>query len=162
MSLRISMPRVGDAKSFTSWKLDLLDCIHADPRLKPADKSVAYSIAQHLNAGRRQAFVGAETISDKTCVGVRQVRRAVKRLKETGWLETRKTRTANMYKFSEKNMNMMLDRLVVFKDARNAKRNKSRAIQARTQVSQHSAHAVTQESPQARTRVSPIHLRGTP
>jgi hypothetical protein len=150
------------AKSFTSWKLDLLDCIHADPRLKHADKSVAYSIAQHLNAKTRLAFVGAETISDKTCVGLRDVRRAVKRLKDTGWLETRKTQTANVYQFNNKNVNTMLDRLILQKEARDIKRHKKRSASARTQESQQNASARTQESSPARTRESPVHLRGTP
>ena len=150
-----------DTKNFTRWKFVLLDCIHADPRLKHAAKSVAYCIAQHLNAKARLAFVGAETISDKTCVGVRDIGRAIRQLKVTGWLKSRKTSTANIYEFSDENVNKMLDRLVILKDARKAKQTKRRTLSARTQESEHNGCARTQESASARTKESDIHFRGT-
>lgn len=124
------MSKTEDKKSaaeFTSWKLDLLDYIHADPRLKPADKCVAFGIAQHVNMKTRDAYVSAETISDETCIGHRHVQRAIKRLKETGWLERRKTQDANIYKFDDKNVSAMIDRLLVLKEAREDRRRKRRA-----------------------------------
>ena len=122
----------------------------------------AICVLQHLNAKTREAFVGAETISDKTCIGVREVGRAIRGLKDTDWLEARKTSTANIYKFNEKNMNQMLDRLAMQKDARTANRNRKRDLSVRTRESERKGCARTQESEHARTRESDIHLRGTP
>jgi hypothetical protein len=150
-----------DAKTFTSWKLDLQRCLLADPRLKPADKVIAVCILQHVNAKTRQAFVSAETISDETCIGVRHIVRAIRHLKETGWLKTRKTTTANLYEFSDRNANKMLDRLLIQRDARAAKRARKRQS-ARTPESEHKPSARTYESESARTRESDIHLSGTP
>src|SRR6476646_7742996 len=111
-----------DAKTFTSWKLDLQKYLLADPRLKPTDKLVAICILHHVNAKTRQAFIGAETISDKTYVCLRAIDRARKRLKATKWLDWFHTKTANTYFFSDKNLNIMRDREVLQREARAEKR----------------------------------------
>jgi hypothetical protein len=91
--------------TFTSWKLDLQKYIVADPRLKPADKLVALCILHHLNARYCKAFVSVETICDEVCISRSSVLRAIKRLRQTGWLASRKTMTANIYAFSDRNLN---------------------------------------------------------
>jgi hypothetical protein len=165
MSRRQHKPRDADRKrvsTFTSWKLDLQKYLLSDPRLKLADKLVAVCILSHLNIDSRKAFVSAETIGDEICLGARHVKRVFGRLKQNGWLETQKTRTANVFSFSDRNMNALIDRQVVLREARQAKRRRKRHPYAMTQESQHTAHAVTQESQHAGTHRSPIHLRGTP
>lgn len=151
-----------DTKSFTSWKLDLQKYLLADPRLKPADKLVAICILHHVNVRTRQAFVGAETISDKTCVCLRDIGRARKRLKETGWLYWFHTRTANTYTFSDKNLNVMRDHAVLQKDARDIRRKQKLPSYRRTQESKSKRGRVTQESNLTWTQESDIHLTPTP
>jgi len=130
-------------KSFTSWKLNLQKYLLADPRLKPTYKLIAICILHHLNIKTLRAFVSAEAISDETHVGVRTVGRGIRRLKDIGWLKSQKTSTANKYEFSDKNVNQMMDRLVILRDARAAKRTKKRAMYARTQASEHNDSART-------------------
>lgn len=114
------------ARVFTSWKLDLQRYLLSDPRLKPADKLVAICILHHVNIEIRTAFVSAETISDETDIGVRHVKRAFGRLRQTGWLETRRTRTANIFGFSERNMNALKGRQATLRQGRQSKRVTSR------------------------------------
>jgi hypothetical protein len=151
-----------DTKSFTSWKLDLQKYLLADPRLKPACKLVAICILHHVNVRTRQAFVSAETISDKTCVCLRDIGRARKQLKETGWLDWFHTRTANTYTFSDKNLNVMRDHEVLQKDARDTRRKQKLPSYRRTQESKSKRCRVTQESNLTWTQESDIHLTSTP
>jgi hypothetical protein len=144
---------------FTSQKLDQQRCIVADPRLKPVDKLVAIYILHRVNVDSRIAFPSAQTISDETCVGRRHVLRALKRLKQAGWLVARRRwQTSSTYRISDKNVNAIIDRLLVLKEAREAGW-KRKAFNV-TQESPHAPYAVTQESPDAVTQESPKHLRG--
>ena len=116
-----------EIKEFTSWKLDLQKYICADPRLKPADKLVAVYILGHLNCETRMTFPAAETISDEVCIGPRHVTRAIARLKATGWLVTqRRFNKSSLYRFSDKNVNAMIDRLLLLKEARREVRANAR------------------------------------
>jgi len=116
-----------DEKKFTSWKLDFQKYVVADPRLKPADKLVAICILHHINCRTGITFPSAETISDEVCIGHRHVTRALRRLKETGWLiAQRRFNNSNLYRVSDKNMNAMLDRLLLLKEARQEARASAR------------------------------------
>jgi DNA-binding transcriptional regulator PaaX len=123
-------------KTFTSWKFDVLNCLFVDPRSDATAKIVAVFILQHVNQHTGAAFPGIETISDGTAISARHVRRAIKLLQQTGWLTvTRKNRRApNVYTFSERNMNQMLDRLAILREGRAGARLKKRAFE-RTQES---------------------------
>ena len=108
-----------EIKEFTSWKLDLQKYVAADPRLKPADKLVAVYILGRLNGETQITFPSTDTISDEVCIGQRHVTRAIARLRATGWLVTqRQFNKSSLYRFSDKNVNAMIDRLVVLKEAR--------------------------------------------
>lgn len=150
-----------ETRTFTSWKLDLQKYILADPRLSPVAKLVAVCILHHLNEKTRKTLkLAAETIADEICAGsLRSVERSIKTLKETGWLNSRKTQTANIYQFSDKNSGQMIDRLVMLKDARDAKRTKKPASAA-TPMSEPEVSAPTPMSEPAPTPVSVYHLRG--
>jgi hypothetical protein len=136
-------------RTFTSWKLDFLTCLAADPRIKPMVFEVAFCISQHIKASTRLAFVSDQTVREKTNISERDVYRARRRLKETGWLDWRRTSTANVYSFSDANMNGVRDALEIRRQARQDRRRYRQSVR-------------TRESEHVRTRESDIHLRGTP
>jgi hypothetical protein len=74
--------------TFTSRKMNWLTALAADIRLKPVDKLIGFVILQHVNRSTLKAWPSQETISNKSGgVSVPQVKRSIKRLCETGWLE---------------------------------------------------------------------------
>ena len=42
--------RDGENRTFTSWKLDLLDAMSMDPRVTASEFRVAYRLMQHANS----------------------------------------------------------------------------------------------------------------
>jgi hypothetical protein len=151
-----------DAKTFTGWKLDVLKGIAADRRIKPMEFEWAFCVMQHANQKTRSAFVGDEAIRDKTGICERESYRARRRLKETGWLDWTRTRSANVYTFRDENLNAILDILEACKEHRLESRRKKQRTHVRTQESEHNGIDRTQESKHVRTRESDIHLRATP
>jgi hypothetical protein len=149
-------------KSFTSWKLDLLQCLAADPRIRRMVFEFAFCILQHMNSKTLQAFVSDETVRDKTGICERDAYRARQVLKATGWLDWRRTRTANIYTFSDKNVNTTFDLLELKKEARQDRREKKRRGCVLTQESEQKGGDMTQESDHVRTLESDIHLTSTP
>jgi hypothetical protein len=74
--------------TWTSRKMDWLTALAADIRLKPVDKLIGFVILQHVNRSTLKAWPSQETIHMKSGgVSVPQVKRSIKRLCETGWLE---------------------------------------------------------------------------
>jgi Helix-turn-helix domain len=153
-----------EQKSFTSWKLDIQKCLIADPRLSAVAKLVAICILHHVNQESRKTWLSIETISDETCVGWRHVARAIKTLQQTGWIVVRRgnRQRANEYRFSEANMNNMLDRLTILRDRREVARKRKRAISEMTPESSQKCSDMTRESCPEMTPESSLHLRGTP
>lgn len=161
---RRKAPHNSERQTFTSWKLDLQRCLLADPRLNAAAKVVAICILSHVNHESLKTWLSLETISDETCVGSRHVRRAIKPLQETGWIQIKRgnRQRANEYRFSEANINKMLDRLTILKDRREVERKRKRAISDRTPESSQKPSDRTPESSPERTPESSLHLKSTP
>ncbi len=98
-----------------------------DPRLKPHpyDFKVALQIAQHVSEKTGTAFVPDPIIDDKTGDGSpRNVWNARQRLRDTGWLTWRRTRTANLHSLNYEKVNGVLDMIMASSDARRQKRRK--------------------------------------
>jgi hypothetical protein len=64
-----------------------------DRRLKPIDFRIPFVIAQHANEKTGKAYPSQETIADKSGSTVQTVKRAVKLLQQTGWLNIKRKRT---------------------------------------------------------------------
>jgi len=136
----------------------------ADPRLNTAAKVVAgYILVHRVYWKTGIAWPSIETISDETGVGPRHVRRAIKALQETGWIQIKRgnRQKANEYRFRDANTNKMLDRLAILKDRREEERKRKRAISERTQESPQKRPERTQESTPERTQESSQHFSGT-
>jgi helix-turn-helix protein len=78
------------ASTFTSYKLDILNAINADPRLrlKPNAFKVAAAIMMFVNQNTREAWAAIETICDRTSLNDKTVDRALNDLRDAGWLRS--------------------------------------------------------------------------
>jgi AraC-like DNA-binding protein len=153
-----------EQRSFTSWKLDLIDLLLADPRHSPTEKNVAICILQHVNQKNLRAWPSIETISDKTCIGWRHVARAIKALQQTGWLRVRRgnRQFANEYRFQEANTNQILDRLTILREGRESQKRLKKRVSEMTRESCQKGSEMTWESSPEMTPESYQHLRRTP
>jgi hypothetical protein len=158
----------GRPTTFTGGKLDWLKCVAFDPRLKPYpyDFKVAFQIAQHVNERTGHAIVSDEAIAEKTGGGsVRNVWNARHRLRDTGWLTWRRTRTASVYSLNYDKVNGVLDMITVSSEARREKRRKKRATAKPGDMNHSSdldAPDMNHSSDQDMKHSADIHLRGTP
>ncbi|MCK1507557.1 helix-turn-helix domain-containing protein [Bradyrhizobium sp. 18] len=84
-------------KAFTAHKLNWLDCVVSDRRLKPAAFKIAYAIMQHVNSETLFAWLSDETLVDVTGISSAEVQRHRKSLKACGWLTWKRTGNANVY-----------------------------------------------------------------
>jgi hypothetical protein len=150
-------------QSFTSWKFDVQKCLLVDPRLSAPAKLVAIYILSRINRETLKTWPSIETISDATCVGSRHVRRSIRALQESGWIVIQRgnRQRANEYRFSNANVNKMLDRLTILRDRREIARKTKRAISERTPESPQKLSDRTPESSPERTPESSLHLRRT-
>jgi predicted transcriptional regulator len=95
-------------KTFTTAKMEWLDC--AAFKLKPVDFKVAFVVMQYVNEKTGECYPGVETIARKCGLSERHVKRALKRLCDSGWLErTRRPNTSNVYAPLNKGLNHVLD-----------------------------------------------------
>jgi predicted transcriptional regulator len=77
--------------TFTSRKMDALDALAADIRLKPVDKLIGLVIIQHVNRGTRKALPSIQRIGERAGgISEPTVKRAIKNLCNTGWLRRRR------------------------------------------------------------------------
>ncbi len=111
-------------RSFTGDKLDWMTAVSADPRLDARAFEVAFCIAQHVNRKTGAAILSDDTIGDKTGIPRRWVLRARQALRETGWIDWQRTKTANVYWTKGENMNRVIDLQIMLRDARQEKRNR--------------------------------------
>jgi hypothetical protein len=111
-----------DQKIATSEKLDWLDAVIADHRLDARAKVIAYCIRQHVNRDTGIAFVSDATITDKTGVPNRWVRRARNDLRAANWIDWKRTRTANVYSTSTEPMAAIAEQQRTLKEARDTRR----------------------------------------
>ncbi|HEY0124078.1 MAG TPA: helix-turn-helix domain-containing protein [Rhizobium sp.] len=69
-----------EVKSFTSWKLDILDAISCDMALHDIDVRVAFRLMQHVNARTRDAHPSLERIAAQVGVSRDTVMRSLTRM----------------------------------------------------------------------------------
>ena len=110
-------------KVSTSQKLDWLDAVMADERLDARAKVVAYGIAMHLNRARGNAFVSDRTLADKTgCRSVRTVQDGRSDLRALGWVDWKRTGSANVYSLLEGQKEAVVERQKMLRGARETAR----------------------------------------
>ena len=109
-----------NAKSATSEKLDWLDALCLDPRLRTSDFKVAFKLMQFRNAQTGLCNPSYETIADETGLKPETVRVCVKKLSKSGWIAVRRPNYSkpNVYGFLYDHVNPMLDRRIMLRDAR--------------------------------------------
>lgn len=117
-------------RSFTSWKLDLLDAMSVDPRLTASDFRVAFRLMQHVNAETGACFPSQEVLSDEAVMKERGARQCIANLKRHGWIAIKARSSggrgkSNFYQFMRDHVNAMLDRIGELQDARKEKRQRS-------------------------------------
>lgn len=135
-------------RSFTSEKLNWMAGLAADPRIDSRAFEVGFCIAQHVNKERRTAILSDETIRDATNIPTRWVRRARRLLRDAGWIDWKRTRTANVYWTIGDNLSRTDDLLTVRREARAETRKRVKSgRQERPQV----AYLKTPERPQVAT-----------
>lgn len=111
-------------KSFTSDKLDVLDCISMDPRVTPAEFRVAFRLMQHANGENGAIFPAQDRIADQTGMKLRTVRACIAGLVDKGWLNVIRPnkRLPNLYRFKIDHMNAILDRQTTMGEYRKEER----------------------------------------
>ena len=67
-------------------------------------------------------MVSDETLADETSMTARHVRRGRELLRERGWIERKRTKTANLYRPLSKLLNSALDLLTTRRDDRQERR----------------------------------------
>jgi hypothetical protein len=110
-------------KTFTSRKLDIMDTIIFDSRLKPVDKLVAYVILQHMGKGTAKCWPSEQRIAHLIGgVHVRTVQRSIERLVKAGWFScTKRNGTVNVYEAAmERGCAAVYGRLREYKEASKA------------------------------------------
>jgi hypothetical protein len=153
----------------TSEKFDWIDAVMADRHLDARAKVIAYCLMQHLNRETGFAFVSDPTITDKTGMPNRWVRRARNDLRTAGWIAWKRTRTANVYSTLTEPMAAIAEQQQAFKDAREQKRRRKDRPQVaeperykndgRPQVAEQDGPRVAE---QERPQVADIPLSGNP
>ena len=81
-------PSYSATRSFTSWKLDIIDGMMSDPRVRDGDFRIAFRVMQAVNQDTRIAFISDATICDDVPSTDRfRCNDARKRLEKIGWWE---------------------------------------------------------------------------
>lgn len=124
-----------NAKSATSEKLDWMDALCIDPRVRPSDFKVAFKLMQFRNAQTGICHPSYETIADETGLKPETVRACVKQLSKCGWIAVKRPNRSkpNVYRFLHDHVNDMLDRRIMLREAR-AEQRKERATQTALQA----------------------------
>jgi hypothetical protein len=104
--------------------------------------------------------VSDDTISDKTSIPKRWVLRAHQSLRDTGWIDWRRTKTANVYRTLGDRINAVTDHQIILKEKRTERKSKSRKARQETPPV---AHLKYQEvTPVALPETPPMAERETP
>jgi hypothetical protein len=156
-------------RSFTSWKLDILDALMSDDRITDGEFRVAFRVMQAVNAETRVAIISDETIKEEVPRTNRwKCNDARKKLSELGWWKVTSGHggTASRYEFSIENRNAILDQRVAKKDARDAERVKRRSRDKRRKDNVvELPHKCTKRRGNSTTwdvaEVPPVHLQDT-
>ncbi len=147
-------------RSFTSEKLDWISALGGDPRINPRAFKIGVFIAQHVSMKTGVAILSDEVLTDKTNIPRSWVIRARKLLRETRWIDWKRTKTANIYWTSGENINRVLDLLAVRKDDRESARAERRS---RRSAVPRVKHLNGQDVPGVKQQdVPPVELRDVP
>jgi hypothetical protein len=103
-----------------------MTALSADPRLDARAFEVGFTIAQHVNKESGIAILSDETICDKTGIPGRWIRRARADLRICGWIDWKRTKTANIYWTRGEQINAVMDHQILLKECREEKRAKLR------------------------------------
>ncbi|TDR93797.1 hypothetical protein [Enterovirga rhinocerotis] len=124
MSIAVE-PSSDELRSFTSWKLDVLNAASADTRLKSGPFRVLYRVVKYMNAVTREAIVSDETLSDDLGVTRSALHDARKQLAELGWWRYRPGRygRGTIYTILDDNVNGIENRLLDEREIRRDRRN---------------------------------------
>ena len=110
-----------ERRSFTSWKMDVIDALSCDGELKPPiDRLVAIRILQHVNRETKTANVSMVRIAAQLNVSVDTVKRSVARLaKKHNWLDrARLSRLSEYtYRFNDRKISGILDAKLLREEA---------------------------------------------
>jgi hypothetical protein len=139
-------------RSFTGEKLDWMTALSADPRLDARAFEVGFCIAQHVNAETGLAILSDDTISDKTGIPKRWVLRARKSLKDAGWIDWQRTKTANIYWTLGHRINAVTDHQIILREKRAERQTKAKNACLETPPVAHLKHR----------RTPPVALLETP
>jgi hypothetical protein len=156
----VSNDDMQQVRSFTGDKLDWMSGLSGDPRLDSRAFEVGFCIAQHVNRKTGVAILSDDTISDRTGIPRRWVLRARSRLRETGWISWRRTKTANVYWTTADSLDAVADHQVLLKDARADRRA---AAKAGCLVAPPMAHLKSEDVPPAAVLdVPPVAIPDVP
>ncbi|MDN3622005.1 hypothetical protein [Methylobacterium isbiliense] len=150
-------PKADDARSFTSWKLDILNAACADSRLRASEFRMLARILQATNAQTRKAIIADDTLADevpgfKSQSSAWRARRAIADAGYFTFVEG-KGRSSTAYSISDEPVNAILDDLGAKRDARPGKRAERRSQRARGER--------TLARLKGRARLSPCEFEGS-
>ncbi len=117
-------------RSFTSWKLDIIDAMMSDPRVTDKDFRIAFRVMQSVNAETRIGYISDLTICDEVPRTDRHAcKKARKHIEQIGWwtVERGHGGKASRYSFSPENINAILDQRVLNKEDRDRNRAERRS-----------------------------------
>jgi hypothetical protein len=110
-----------EVQSFTGWKLDILDAMASDPRVRAGTFRIAFRVMQAVNAETRVGFISDLTLCDDVPKTDRfKCRHARTELEGLGWWEVERGHggRASRYIFSPANINIILDKCILEKEER--------------------------------------------
>lgn len=124
-----------DQRSFTSWKLDIVNALLSDSRVSHGHFRIAVRVMQAVNAETRIAHISDAVICDELPktdrFGCNDARKRLEKLK--WWTVTRgHGGRASRYIFSDANVDNVLDQRALDRDARQAERARRRREYRRT------------------------------
>ena len=82
-------PTGEELRSFTSWKLDMIDAATFDDRLKPIDRLVLIRVIQHVNILSRLAWPSHQRIAAQIGTHPDTASKITSRIELAGWLKKR-------------------------------------------------------------------------
>jgi predicted transcriptional regulator len=106
-----------ERRTFTAWKLTVLDAMSVDTRLTELDFRVAFRIMQHVNGRTKLAWPSVSRLAAQLGKSEDRIRASTKRLHDLDWVRKRRhsRKAPNEYVFRDKNVaetiDKMLDRL---------------------------------------------------
>lgn len=155
-----------DEKTFTGQRLDWCKAVRFDRGLQAVDFKVGSTIADHVNAKTGVAKVSDAIIAIKAACSIRTAIRARERLRDRGWLDWRRTPTANRYLLRYDKVSGFLDMITAaveaHREAEERRPDQKRRPSVLPPMTEHGAPcSVTPDSP-VLSLVAEIHPIRTP